>query len=106
MYRRGRLYWARLDKRRPVLIVSLDVRNERANDVIVVPCSTTMREGPTHVRLRGGEAGAPEACMLKCEQITTLPKDDLDSIPLGPSLGSTRMAEIERAILRAIGVPV
>lgn len=106
MYRRGRLYWARLDKRRPVLIVSLDVRNERANDVIVVPCSTTMREAPTHVRLRAGEAGLPEACVLKCEQITTLPKQDVDPMPLGPALGLARMVEVERAVLRAIGVPV
>ena len=106
MYRRGRLYWARLDKRWPVLIVSLDVRNERANDVIVVPCSTNMREAPTHVRLRSGEAGLPHACVLKCEQITTLPKEDIDPNPIGAALGSARMTDIDRAIMRAIGVPI
>ena len=105
MYRRGRLYWAQLDKRRPVLILALDARNERANDVIVVPCSTNLRDAPTHVRLRGGEAGLPEACMLKCEQVTTLPKGDIDPTPWGAPLTATRMGEIERAVLRAIGVP-
>jgi len=103
---RGHLYWARLDKRRPVLVLSVNARNERANDVIVVPCSTTIREAPTHVRLRRGEGGAPQACMLKCEQITTLPKGDLDVAPLGAGLESARLAEVERAVLRALGVPV
>lgn len=106
MFRRGYLHWARLDKRRPVLILSLDARNERANDVIVVPCSTTMRAAPTHVRLRSGEAGVPEACMLKCEQITTLPKEDLDPMALGGVLTAARMIDIERAVLRAIGIPI
>jgi mRNA-degrading endonuclease toxin of MazEF toxin-antitoxin module len=104
--RRGHLYWARLDKRRPVLVLSVNARNERANDLIVVPCSTTLREAPTHVRLGRGEGGAPRACMLKCEQITTLPKEDIGLSPLGSALTAARLAEIERAVLRAIGVPV
>ena len=43
--------------------------------------------------------------MLKCEQIMTLPKDSLDPAPMGPPLDSTRMIQVERAVLRAIGVP-
>lgn len=106
MHIRGSIYWARLDKRRPVVVISTNARNERAHDVIVIPCSTNMREAPTHVRLRRGEGGVPESCMLKCEQITTLPKNDVDSAPLGSGLDAIRIAEIERAVLRAIGVPV
>jgi mRNA-degrading endonuclease toxin of MazEF toxin-antitoxin module len=103
---RGNLYWTTLDKRRPVLVVSADARNERANDVIVIPCSTTLREAPTHVLLARGDGGVRQAFMLKCEQITTLAKDELDNAPLGPPLSVRRMAEVERAVLRAIGVPV
>jgi mRNA-degrading endonuclease toxin of MazEF toxin-antitoxin module len=44
--------------------------------------------------------------VLKCEQITTLPKEDLDIAPLGAALDPARLAEVERAVLRAIGVPV
>lgn len=106
MIRRGHLYWARLDKRRPVLVLSPDYRNERASDVIVVPCSTRIRAAPTHVRLRKREAGAPAACILKCEQVTTLHRDDLDTSPLGGSLSARRMSEVERGVLRAIGIPV
>ncbi len=105
MHRRGHLYWARFDKRRPVVVLSVNARNERAHDVIVVPCSTTLRQAPTHVRLMRGEGGVPDSCMVKCEQITTLPREEVDIAPLGPQLGHARLVEIERAVLRAIGVP-
>jgi len=104
--RRGRLYWARLDKRRPVLVMSTDIRNERAIDVIVVPCSTRLRDGPTHVRLRRGEGGMPTRSVLKCEQVTTLPRDLLGPRPIGGLLSARRIASVEQAVLRAIGVPV
>jgi mRNA-degrading endonuclease toxin of MazEF toxin-antitoxin module len=100
-HRRGHLYWALLDKRRPVLVISIDARNDRASDLIVIPCSTTMRDAPTH-----GEGGLPHPSMLKCEQITTLPKVDVDAAPVGAQLGAARLEEVERAVLRAIGVPV
>ena len=106
LHRRGNLYWAHLDKRRPVLVLSIDARNERAGDLIVVPCSTTLREAPTHVRLVRGEGGVPQSCMLKCEQLTTLPGKDLDTTPLGSPLAGARIREIELAVMRAIGIPV
>ena len=105
-YRRGFLHWALLDKRRPVLILSPDYRNELANDVIVVPCSTRLREAPTHVRLSKSEGGLGSASVLKCEQITTLPKIDIEPDAIGPPLGRARMVQVERGVLRAIGIPI
>ena len=105
-HRRGHFYRARLDKRRPVLVISPDYRNDRASDVIVVPCSTQLRVAPTHVRLRAREGGLPGPTVLKCEQITTLPREELEPRPLGGGLSKRRLAEVEQAILRAIGVPV
>jgi mRNA interferase MazF len=104
--KRGHIYWAEMEKRRPVLVVSVDARNDRANDVLVVPCSTTLREAPTHVPLRRGEGGLPRDSVLKCEQITTLKKHDIDPVPLGVPVRPARMAEVERAVLRAIGIPI
>jgi mRNA interferase MazF len=104
--RRGQIYWALLDKRRPVLVVSTDARNERANDVIVVPCSTNLLEAPTHVRLSRGEGGLPRDSVAKCEQIDTLAKLDIEASPIGLPLKPARMGEVERAILRAIGIPI
>ena len=104
--RRGRLYLARLDKLRPVLVISPDVRNDLASDVIVIPCSTRLSEAPTHVRLRRGEGGLSEASVLKCEQTTTLHQEDVRRQSLGGALPPTRLLEVERAVLRAIGIPV
>lgn len=104
---RGHLYWAWLDKKRPVLVLSTDVRNERASDVIVVPCSTVVRPALTHVILRAGEGGLGVPSVLKCEQITTLPREDVDEEPLGAApLSRARLDEIVRCVLRAIGVAV
>jgi mRNA-degrading endonuclease toxin of MazEF toxin-antitoxin module len=58
-------------KSRPALVVSLDVRNRLANDVVVIPISTSLRSSPTHVELIAGEGGLEKRSMAKCEQITT-----------------------------------
>jgi mRNA-degrading endonuclease toxin of MazEF toxin-antitoxin module len=109
--RRGHLYWVQIPdepggKRRPALVVSPDTRNRLANDVIVVPLSSVLREAPTHVRLRVREGGLPRPSMAKCEQITTLRRDRLVPRPLGGNIAPARMVEIEKAVLRGIGVPV
>ena len=52
MLRRGYLYWVSLDKRRPALLLSPDVRNDKGRDVIVIPASTVMREGPAEPERR------------------------------------------------------
>jgi mRNA interferase MazF len=109
--RRGHLYWVRIPdepggKRRPALVLSPDSRNRLANDVIVVPVSSVLREAPTHVRLRLQEGGLPRPSVAKCEQITTLRRDRLVPRSLGGNLTPGRMVEIEKAVLRAIGVPV
>jgi mRNA-degrading endonuclease toxin of MazEF toxin-antitoxin module len=103
--KRGFIYWANLDKRRPALVISIDARNERANDVIVIPCSTRLLASVTHVTLARGEGGVPSPCVLKCEQIATAHQFDVDAVPLGPALSAPRLREVERAVARAIGVP-
>ncbi len=102
--RRGCLYWARLDKRRPVLVISPDYRNELASDVIVIPCSTHLRLSPTHVLLRRGEGGLAVSSVLKGEQVTTLHKDDIGTAAIGRPLSARRLIEVEIAVLRALGV--
>jgi mRNA-degrading endonuclease toxin of MazEF toxin-antitoxin module len=109
--RRGHLYWVRIPdeprgKRRPALVVSPDSRNRLATDVIVVPVSSVLREAPTHVRLREGEAGLRRPSVAKCEQITTLRRERLLPRAIGGPLSLSRMTDVEKAILRAIGVPV
>ena len=109
--RRAHLYWVHIPdepggKRRPALVVSPDSRNRLASDVIVVPVSSVLRDAPTHVKLRAKEGGLERPSIAKCEQITTLRRDRLASRPIGGNLAPGRMVEIEKAILRAIGIPV
>ena len=44
--------------------------------------------------------------MLKCEQITTVPKELLDGTALGGELAASRLEEVERGVLRSIGIPI
>ena len=109
--RRGHVHWVRIPdepggKRRPALVVSPDVRNRLATDILVAPISSVLRAAPTHVRLHAREGGLGRASMVKCEQITTLRRDRLSPGALGGALSASRMLEVEKAILRAIGVPV
>ena len=104
--RRGHLYWVNLDKRRPALVLSPDYRNQHVSDVIVVPCSSRLRPAPTHVMLRRGQGGLAEDSVLKCEQITTLSKANVYHAALGKPLTTAVLRVVERAVLRAIGMPV
>ena len=110
--RRGEIYLVRLPaqpkdkKQRPALIVSMDVRNRLADDVIVVPISTTLRPSPTHVELFKGEGGLKKTSMAKCEQITTLDKSFLIRGPFSGTINQIKMTEVEKAIKRAIGIVI
>ncbi len=100
--RRGEIYLVSLPgqpadiKTRPALIVSLDVRNRLANDIIVIPT--------THVELQEQEGGLLRASMAKCEQITTIDKSFLIRGPFSGTISPQKMAEVEKAIQCAIGV--
>jgi len=110
--RRGEIYLVRLPGQpkdtepRPALIVSLDVRNRLANDIVVVPISTTLRISPTHVELPKGEGGLDQISMAKCEQITTLDKSFLIRGPFSGTIDPTKIAEVVKAIQRSIGIVI
>ena len=91
-------------KNRPALVVSLDIRNKLANDIIVVPLSTNLRPSPTHVLLQEGEGGLSKASMAKCEQVTTIDNSLLIRGPFAGNIKNGKMKEIEKAIMIAIGV--
>lgn len=110
--KRGEIHSAKIPaqpgdtKERPVLVVSSDARNQFADDILVVPLSTTLRSAPTHVYLPAGSGGISQASMAKCELVTTLDKIFLTAGPLGGQITAAQMREVEKAIMRAIGVSV
>jgi mRNA interferase MazF len=88
---------------RPALIVSADVRNRLAGDVLVVPLSTHLRPLPTHVLIPAGSGGQREDSMAKCEQITCLDKRFLVRGPFGRPVPEPLLIAVGRAIRRALG---
>jgi mRNA-degrading endonuclease toxin of MazEF toxin-antitoxin module len=101
---RGFLYWGKLDKRRPVLVVSSDRFNLRSDYATVVPGSTRLRPLVTHVKLAPGEGGIDRATMLLCEHIQELHQSDLEMKAMGAPLSDRRMREVEAAILFYLGI--
>jgi mRNA interferase MazF len=108
--KRGEIYLVNLlskpkdIKNRPAIVVSLDIRNKLANDIIVVPLSTTLRSSPTHVLLHEGEGGLLKTSAAKCEQVTTIDKSLLIKGPFAGRVSNARIAEIEKAIMIAVGI--
>jgi mRNA-degrading endonuclease toxin of MazEF toxin-antitoxin module len=102
--KRGEIYLVHLiskpkdPRNRPALVVSLDIRNKFAGDIIVVPLSTTLRQAPTHVLIKEGEGGLSKASMAKCEQVTTIDKALLIRGPFAGKISAGKMKEIEKAL--------
>jgi mRNA-degrading endonuclease toxin of MazEF toxin-antitoxin module len=91
-------------KSRPALMVSPDIRNQFANSVLAVPITTNLRPAPTHVLLPAGECGLSFDSMARCENVSYVRKSRLRR---GPFTGAVRMAlmqEVERCLLRALGI--
>jgi len=101
--KRGSVRWVHIDKRRPAIIISPEVRNLYANDVIVIPCSTARASVRWHVQLSKGEAGLSVASIVKCEAVTTLPKELVEDEELGV-VSAPRLRQIEKAVISALGI--
>jgi mRNA interferase MazF len=104
-FERGRFYWCQLPddpKRRPILIISPNLRNELASDVVAIPVSSVLRLGPWHVKIGKSESGLPRDSVLECEQPSTIRKSRLSPTAIGGRLSRDRMAEVAAAIIRAL----
>ena len=88
---------------RPALVVSANVRNRLADDVIVVPIFSLGAAGPTHVPLARGSGGIKKDSVLFCEELTTLDRDFLGRGPWGSLVEADVLKAVVRAIRRAVG---
>jgi mRNA-degrading endonuclease toxin of MazEF toxin-antitoxin module len=100
------VYWVELahDKRRPALVVSPELRNVAANNVLVAPITSQLRFGPWHVTLRAGEAGLPRSSVVKCEDVQVVRRELFNPRPIGGPLSAERMREVETALMSALGI--
>jgi mRNA interferase MazF len=113
--RRGEIWWAKVPmrgataKRRPMLVVSGDIfnENERYPKVMVVHLTSVERLGRDfdwEVALPKGTAGLRRASTVKCAEVYTLWKEQLQ----GPAstLPPDLMRRVDRALAIALGLPV
>jgi len=84
-------------KFRPALIVSVDVRNELANSVLAVPITTNLRPSPT-------QGGLTHDSMARCENVSYLHKSRLSRGPLAGTVSPALVREVERGLLRCLGI--
>ena len=112
MFRRGEIYWARLDLAtgsemrgdHPVLIIQNNVGNEYSPTTIVaaVITSKVKKAYPFHVEIGSAESGLSSDSTVLLEQIRTLNKTRF--IQKVGSLSASRMIEIDRAIKYSLGL--
>ena len=103
MIRRGEIRWYRFtrpDRKRPVLILTRDSVIGRLNEVTVAPITTSIRDIPTEVALKGGDE-MPRDCAINLDHLQTVPKARLGA--LITTLSSTHMDGVRNAILFALG---
>jgi len=93
---------------RPVVIVSLDVRNKhpRANTVLVAPLTGSVeKEVEMHIQLSPGETGL-QPSSIRCEDVTVVRKESLiEPRQSLRSLSHTRVCQIADALRIAMGCP-
>ena len=98
---RGAVHWADLDPtrgheqsgRRPVLILSADVFNERSGTVIAVALTTQLQRAGFPLTLELGSAQLPKPSWIKISQIRTLSVQRI-----GRKLGGASPEEVARVI--------
>jgi mRNA interferase MazF len=101
--RRGEVRWykfRRPDKKRPVVVLTRDSALEFLGEVTVAPITSTLRGIPTEVLL-GPADGMERDCAINLDHVQTVSRGQLGS--LITTLPETRLAEVRRALLFALG---
>jgi mRNA interferase MazF len=99
--KRGEVWWATVDKRRPVVLVSRDEAYEVRALVIAAPVSTTVRGFSVEVRVGPGE-GLPRQGVINCDWLVTLPRSDL--LERAGTLSARKLAQLNEALRFALAL--
>ena len=89
------IHTARLDKARPVVVLTRELVRPHMTRVTVAPITTTVRGLSTEIPV-GPANGLDKACVVSCDNIVTVPKS-----ALGPQIGYLLPAQ-ETAMTEAI----
>ena len=70
--------------------------------ITCAPITRTIRGIRSEVRI-GSDQGLPQPCAISCDNIITVPIDDLDPNPIG-TLDEVKRAELDRALRYALDI--
>jgi mRNA interferase MazF len=92
-------------KKRPAVIVSLDLRKQFSSSVLVVPFTSDLTSGetPTRILLKAGEGGLTSDSLALCDNISAVRKIYLERGPYG-TISSNSLSRILQGIQTAIGI--
>jgi mRNA interferase MazF len=102
---RNDIVWADLGPpagRRPVCIITRDAAASVLTAVTCAPITRTIRGIRSEVSI-GPDEGLPEACVINCDSIVTVPVDAFDRSPVG-RLDEIKRSELDRALRYALDI--
>lgn len=105
MVARNEIYWVDLGPpagRRPVCVLTRDAAIEVLTSVTCAPITRTIRGIRSEVAV-GPEHGLPEAGVITCDNVVTVPLDALDDAPVG-HLDEAARASLDRALRYALDI--
>ncbi len=109
--RQGEIYLIRAlktlgdTKKRPAVIVSINVRNQLSSSVLVVPFTSDLSSGetPTRILLKAGEGGLLVDSLALCDNISVIGKLYLEQGPYG-AISPESLKRIKQGIQIAIAI--
>ncbi|WP_008317710.1 type II toxin-antitoxin system PemK/MazF family toxin [Leptolyngbya sp. PCC 6406] len=92
-------------KKRPAVVVSMDLRNELSRTVLVVPFTSDVGSGetPTRILVPAGEGGLEMDSLAICDNILAIRKPYLEQGPYG-QISAGLLRQIQQGIQIAIGI--
>ena len=105
MVARNDIIWADLGEpagRRPVCVLTRDAAISVLTAVTCAPITRTIRGIRTEVEL-GPAEGLPEVCVINCDNVLTVPLEDLDDRPVG-RLDEAKRSQLDRALRFALDI--
>ena len=105
MVARNEIYWANLESpagRRPLVVLSRTAVIPVLHTIACAAITRTVRGIASEVEV-GRAEGLPHTGVINCDSIMAVPKEALDSEPLG-RLGIVKQAELDRALRFALQI--
>ena len=92
-------------KKRPAVVVSLNLRNQLSSSVLVVPFTSDLTSGqtPTRILVKAGVGGLTSDSLALCDNISAVRKIYLERGPYG-KISTESLEKIQQGIQIAIGI--